>query len=126
MTRRGSGSDLGHGVGDGASCRRPAEKATPSIAPSRAPAGLRIVATHFHGRLRRKPARALSEHARGSRNDVILVDAQDMIAIFEGRVTLPDALIAKIDSAEQEGRPLAPTRPAIPVDVASTVRSGTV
>ena len=58
MTRLGPGSDLGYGVGDGASCRRPAEKATPSIAPSRAPAGLRIVATHLHGRLRRKPSAA--------------------------------------------------------------------
>jgi hypothetical protein len=45
---------------------------------------------------------------RGSRNNVILVDAQDMIAIFEGRITLPDALIAKIDAAEQEGRPWHP------------------
>jgi hypothetical protein len=45
---------------------------------------------------------------RGSRNNVVLVDAQDLIAIFEGRITLPDALIAKIDAAEQEGRPWHP------------------
>jgi hypothetical protein len=36
------------------------------------------------------------------------VDAQDLIAIFEGRITLPDELIAKIDAAEQEGRPWHP------------------
>jgi acetyl esterase/lipase len=47
---------------------------------------------------------------RGGRNNVILVDAQDLIAIFEGRITLPDALIAKIDAAEQEGRPWYPVR----------------
>jgi hypothetical protein len=32
---------------------------------------------------------------RGGRNNVILVDAQDLIAILEGRISLPDALIAK-------------------------------
>jgi hypothetical protein len=42
--------------------------------------------------------------ARGSRNNLILADAQDLITIFEGRLALTDALIAKIDAAEQEGR----------------------
>ena len=41
---------------------------------------------------------------RASRMNIILVDAQDLIAIFEGRVTLQDALTAKVDAAEQEGR----------------------
>lgn len=46
---------------------------------------------------------------RGSRNNIVLVDGQDLIGIFEGRYTLPDALSEKIDAAEQEGvawRPL--------------------
>jgi hypothetical protein len=45
----------------------------------------------------------------GSRNNIVLVDGQDLIGIFEGRYTLPDALTEKIDAAEQEGvawRPL--------------------
>lgn len=42
--------------------------------------------------------------ARNSRNNLILVDAQDMITVFEGRIVLTDALIAKIDAAEQEGK----------------------
>ncbi|MFD4636559.1 hypothetical protein ACFWN2_04540 [Lentzea sp. NPDC058436] len=46
----------------------------------------------------------LANVARGSRNNLILLDAQDLIAIFDGRMTLSDALIAKIDAAEQEGR----------------------
>ncbi|SES40004.1 hypothetical protein [Lentzea albida] len=46
----------------------------------------------------------LANVARGSRNNLILVDAQDLITIFDGRMTLSDALIAKIDAAEQEGR----------------------
>lgn len=44
------------------------------------------------------------EVARNSRNNLILVDGQDMITIFEGRIALADALIAKIDAAEQEGK----------------------
>lgn len=42
--------------------------------------------------------------ARGSRNNLILADVHDLIAIFDGRIALSDALIAKIDAAEQEGR----------------------
>lgn len=42
--------------------------------------------------------------ARGSRNNLILADAQDLITIFEGRLALTDALTAKIDAAEQEGQ----------------------
>jgi hypothetical protein len=42
--------------------------------------------------------------ARNSRNNLVLVDGQDMIMVFEGRISLPDALIAKIDAAEQEGK----------------------
>jgi hypothetical protein len=48
------------------------------------------------------------EVARNSRNNLILVDALDMITIFEGRVALTDALIAKIDAAEQEGKAWRP------------------
>ena len=46
--------------------------------------------------------------ARGSKNNVILMDGQDLSAIFEGLYVLPDALTAKIDAAEQEGRPWHP------------------
>lgn len=46
--------------------------------------------------------------ARGSRNNLILADGQDLITVFEGRMTLVDALIAKIDAAEQEGRSWVP------------------
>jgi hypothetical protein len=42
--------------------------------------------------------------SHGSRMNIILVDHLDLTAIFEGRFTLPDALIAKVDVAEQEGR----------------------
>jgi hypothetical protein len=42
--------------------------------------------------------------APNSRNNLVLVDGQDMIMIFEGRISVPDALIAKIDAAEQEGK----------------------
>ncbi len=42
--------------------------------------------------------------ARGSRNNLILVDDKDLITIFEGRLALTDALTAKVDAAEQEGR----------------------
>jgi hypothetical protein len=41
--------------------------------------------------------------ARGSRNNLVLVDAFDLISILEGRISLPDALIEKIDAAEQRG-----------------------
>lgn len=46
----------------------------------------------------------LQDVARGSRSNIILVDRQDLIEIFEGRATLPDALLEKINAAEQEGR----------------------
>lgn len=42
--------------------------------------------------------------ARNSRNNLVLADAQDLITVFEGRMALTDALAAKIDAAEQEGR----------------------
>jgi hypothetical protein len=42
--------------------------------------------------------------ARGSRNNVILFDGRDVSRLFEGGMGLEDALIAKIDTAEQEGR----------------------
>jgi len=38
----------------------------------------------------------------------VLVDRDDVITIFDGRIALTDALIAKIDVAEQEGRPWHP------------------
>lgn len=46
--------------------------------------------------------------ARGSRNNLVLVDGQDLITIFEGRMSLTDALAAKVDAAEQEGRSWLP------------------
>jgi len=42
--------------------------------------------------------------ARGSRNNVILFSGRDVALLFEGNVGLEDALTAKIDAAEQEGR----------------------
>lgn len=45
---------------------------------------------------------------RGGRNNIVLFDDRDLLTIFEGRVTLPDALIEKVDAAEQEGRPWHP------------------
>lgn len=47
--------------------------------------------------------------ARGSRNNIILMDGGDVSTIFEGLHGLIDALTVKIDAAEQEGlmwRPL--------------------
>jgi hypothetical protein len=41
--------------------------------------------------------------ARGSRNNLILVDKLDLLTIVEGRMTLKDALTAKVDAAEQQG-----------------------
>jgi hypothetical protein len=41
---------------------------------------------------------------RNSRNNLVLADGQDLIAVFEGRISLEDALIEKINSAEQEGK----------------------
>jgi hypothetical protein len=41
--------------------------------------------------------------ARGSRNNLVLVDAYDLVSILEGRISLPDALAEKIDAAEQRG-----------------------
>ena len=41
--------------------------------------------------------------ARNSRNNLILFDAADLIAVFEGRVALDDALSEKVDAAEQQG-----------------------
>jgi hypothetical protein len=51
------------------------------------------------------------EHLRQvsiGRHNLVLVDRDDMITIFEGRISLTDALIAKIDAAEQEGKPWHP------------------
>jgi hypothetical protein len=42
--------------------------------------------------------------ARGSRNNIVLFDGRDVAMLFEGSVGLVDALTAKIDAAEQEGR----------------------
>jgi hypothetical protein len=42
--------------------------------------------------------------ARGSRNNIVLFDGRDVALLFEGGVGLVDALTAKIDAAEQEGR----------------------
>ena len=42
--------------------------------------------------------------ARGSRNNVILFNGSDVSKLFEGNIGLEDALTAKIDTAEQEGR----------------------
>lgn len=42
--------------------------------------------------------------ARDTRNNVILVNGQDIALIFEGQFGLIDALITKIDAAEQEGK----------------------
>jgi hypothetical protein len=42
--------------------------------------------------------------ARGSRNNVILFNGQDMALLFEGAFGLEDSLRAKVDAAEQEGR----------------------
>lgn len=42
--------------------------------------------------------------SRGSRNNVILFNGSDVSLLFEGSVGLEDALTAKIDAAEQEGR----------------------
>lgn len=41
--------------------------------------------------------------ARGSKNNLVLMDRDDLLTIFEGRMTLKDALTAKIDAAEQRG-----------------------
>ncbi len=41
--------------------------------------------------------------ARGSRNNLVLVDAIDLTSILEGRISLTDALAEKIDAAEQRG-----------------------
>ncbi|MGQ0719900.1 MAG: hypothetical protein ACT4NP_21775 [Pseudonocardiales bacterium] len=46
--------------------------------------------------------------ARGTRNNLILMDQKDLIIIFEGRLALKDALTAKIDAAEQQGEPWHP------------------
>ena len=42
--------------------------------------------------------------ARGSRNNVILFSGRDVSLLFEDGFGLEDALTAKIDAAEQEGR----------------------
>jgi Restriction endonuclease len=42
--------------------------------------------------------------SRGSRNNVILFNGSDVTLLFEGSVGLEDALSAKVDAAEQEGR----------------------
>lgn len=41
--------------------------------------------------------------ARGSRNNLVLVDGYDITAILEGRISVADALLEKIDAAEQRG-----------------------
>ncbi|TWJ24750.1 hypothetical protein [Micromonospora endolithica] len=42
--------------------------------------------------------------ARGSRNNIVLFDGRDVALLFEGGFGLIDALTAKVDAAEQEGR----------------------
>jgi hypothetical protein len=42
--------------------------------------------------------------ARGTRNNIILFDGRDIALLFEDSVGLIDALTAKIDAAEQEGK----------------------
>lgn len=46
--------------------------------------------------------------ARGSGNNLLLVDGQDLAVIVQVRVSLPDALDYKIQAASQEGRWWAP------------------
>lgn len=46
--------------------------------------------------------------ARGSRNNLLLVDGQDVTLILEGHISLPDALDYKIQAASQAGRWWAP------------------
>lgn len=46
--------------------------------------------------------------ARGSRNNLLLVDGQDLTLILEGSISLLDALDYKIQAASQEGRWWAP------------------
>lgn len=46
----------------------------------------------------------LQQVAAASRHNLILADDRDLIEVFEGRIKLPDALLAKINAAEQEGR----------------------
>jgi hypothetical protein len=41
--------------------------------------------------------------ARGSRNNIVLMDNLDLLHIIEGRMVLKDALTVKIDAAEQRG-----------------------
>ncbi len=42
--------------------------------------------------------------ARGTRNNLLLVDGQDLALIAQGHMSLPDALDHKIQAASQEGR----------------------
>lgn len=42
--------------------------------------------------------------SRGTKNNLILMDKKDLIAILDGILTLKDALTAKVDAAEQEGK----------------------
>jgi hypothetical protein len=42
--------------------------------------------------------------ARGSRNNIVLLDGCDVALLFEGSVGLVDTLTAKIDATEQERR----------------------
>lgn len=46
--------------------------------------------------------------ARGTRNNLLLVNGQDLALIAQGHVSLPDALDHKIQAASQEGRWWAP------------------
>lgn len=41
--------------------------------------------------------------ARGSRNNLVLVDGYDLTSMLEGRISVADGLIEKIDAAEQRG-----------------------
>jgi hypothetical protein len=40
---------------------------------------------------------------RGSRNNIIFTDGEDVARVFEGNVGLVDLLKSKIDAAEREG-----------------------
>ena len=47
--------------------------------------------------------RHLTNIVRGTRNNIIFVDGEDIARVFEGNVGLVDLLTSKIDAAEQEG-----------------------
>lgn len=46
--------------------------------------------------------------ARGTRNNLLLIDGQDIALVCQGHLSLQDALDYKIQAASQEGRWWAP------------------